>query len=87
MHPLFNKFFMKLNLKISFTTFFLVSTLFLAELSAQGRPQGQQSEMPPPAIGIIKGRILDEITGKPIEYGNVSLIRVRDSVLAGGKVS
>lgn len=87
MHPLFNKFFMKLNLKISFTTFFLVSTLFLAELSAQGRPQGQQSEMPPPAIGIIKGRILDEITGKPIEYGTVALIRVRDSVLAGGTIS
>lgn len=43
--------------------------------------------MPPPAIGIIKGRILDEISGKPIEYGTIALIRVRDSVLAGGTIS
>ncbi len=87
MPPLFNKFFMKLSLKISFTTFLLVFTLFFAELFAQGRPQGQQSEMPRPANGVIKGRILDEITEKPIEYGTVALIRLRDSALAGGTIS
>ncbi len=40
-----------------------------------------------PAIGIIKGKLVDEATGLPVEYGSIAVISMRDSSLAGGTIS
>lgn len=78
---------MKFFAKLFFTLTLLVFAFSTIDIYAQGRPQGQGPGMSGPAIGTVKGRLLDEITNQPVEYGTIALIRVRDSVVAGGTIS
>ena len=75
-------------MKIS-SLFLLLPTLFLIcflsnDLFAQG-VSGRGGDRP--AIGIIKGKLIDEATGNPIEYGSLAVLSARDSSLAGGTIS
>ncbi|MDY0102106.1 MAG: TonB-dependent receptor [Lentimicrobium sp.] len=64
--------------------FLTISPLFIL---AQSRPQGQGSDGQRPAIGILKGKIIDEATSQPIEYGTIAILSLRDSSLAGGTIT
>ncbi len=87
MQPFTKNHFMKFFAKLFFTLTLLVFAFSTIDIYAQGRPQGQGPGMSGPAIGTVKGRLLDEITNQPVEYGTIALIRVRDSVVAGGTIS
>jgi outer membrane receptor protein involved in Fe transport len=56
---------------------------------AQSRPQGQGMgpNTPRPAIGILKGKLADESTGKPIEYGTIAVLSAKDSSVAAGTIT
>lgn len=54
-------------------------------LYAQAGPGKGGSERP--AIGIIKGKLVDDKSGSPIEYGSIAVLSQRDSSLAGGTIS
>ena len=65
---------------------FLLSTFPLFSLG-QGQGQGQGQGGPRPSIGILKGKVIDESTGQPIEYGTIAILSIRDSSLAGGTIT
>ncbi|NUQ80007.1 MAG: TonB-dependent receptor [Bacteroidetes bacterium] len=60
------------------TLLMLFSTLAVAQSPTGGRPSG---------TGSVSGRILDSESGDPLEYSNIVLIRVRDSVMQSGTIS
>jgi outer membrane receptor protein involved in Fe transport len=64
--------------------FLLITPVFIL---AQGQPQGQASNEQRPAIGILKGKVIDGATSQPIEYGTIAILSVRDSALAGGTIT
>ncbi len=70
----------------------LLTILFFLTVSplislAQGQGQGQGQSGPRPAIGTLKGKVIDESTGQPIEYGTIAIMSMRDSSLAGGTIT
>lgn len=54
---------------------------------SQGRPQGTGSGDARPAIGTLKGRIVDAASNQPIEYGTIALLQMRDSAVSGGTIT
>jgi len=78
-----------MKLKITSYSLFLlvVALLSVSEVLAQngqGRGGGGGER---PAIGILKGKLVDEASGYAIEYGSIALISPRDSSIAGGTIS
>lgn len=71
--------------KLPLLTFILFLTAFPLLSLAQGQGQGQAG--PRPSIGILKGKVIDESTGLPIEYGTIAILSIRDSSLAGGTIT
>jgi outer membrane receptor protein involved in Fe transport len=75
------------------TTFQLVLPVLLlfcvitTDLYAQGGQGRGSAPADRPAIGIIKGKLVDESTGSAIEYGSIAVLSQRDSSLAGGTIS
>ncbi len=65
--------------------FFCLLFMTKLYLQAQTRPQMQGREIP--TIGIVSGTVVDESSGKPIEYANIVLISRRDSSLAAGGIT
>lgn len=60
--------------------------MFISIIYSQNQQRrGDGSGMAP--IGIIKGKISDSETKKPIEYANIVLFRLRDSVMINGCIS
>jgi len=60
--------------------------------SAQSRPSGQRNntkhgEKKPQAIGQIYGKVIDSISGHPLEYTTVALYRKRSNELETGTIS
>jgi outer membrane receptor protein involved in Fe transport len=79
------------TMKNTFPFCFLLAILSIClsfnTLYAQG---GSKREIPTgdrPAIGILKGKLIDEVTGFPIEYGSIAVLSKKDSSLAGGTIS
>lgn len=67
---------------------FLISNL--SDLLAQQRPTGTPQNMPANVdrnIGILRGKLLDKLTGTPVEYGNIVLFRQQDSTMATGTIT
>ena len=64
---------------------FLISFPLFSLAQPQGQGQGQGGSRP--SIGILKGQVIDESTGKPIEYGTIAILSMRDSSLAGGTIT
>lgn len=78
-------------MKYSKTPLFLIVLFFTQficlELQAQGG-QGRGGSMADrPAIGILKGKVVDDSNGTAIEYSSIAVISMRDSTLAGGTIS
>jgi outer membrane receptor protein involved in Fe transport len=76
-----------MNLKVLIYLVLLVLLLILLpDASAQQRPAG-----PPQGvdrnIGVLKGRLIDSWSSKPIEYGNVILFRQQDSTMQTGTIT
>lgn len=71
------------------STLLLLVLLFISPvfIFAQSRPQGQGSDGSRPAIGILKGKVIDGSTSQPIEYGTIAILSARDSALAGGTIT
>lgn len=75
-------------IKQVFITIFLLGILqiMLPEASAQQRPAG-----PPQGvdrnIGVLRGKLIDSYSSKPVEYGNVILFRVQDSTMLTGTIT
>ncbi len=70
--------------------FVIVFSLFISlETTAQNQNQMQRRSDPSQfqPIGKIFGKVIDSQTNQPIEYGNVVLFRMRDTVIANGTVS
>lgn len=65
--------------KIILITAIVLSTLQFS--FSQGRPQMEGFS------GEISGKLVDNASGKPMEYGNISVFSLRDSSLAGGAIS
>lgn len=82
--PVFN-----CTMKITFRFLVLLGFLSIIAISdhiyAQTMPGKGGAERP--AIGIIKGKLVDDKSGTPIEYGSIAVISQRDSSLAGGTIS
>ncbi|MBW6490342.1 MAG: TonB-dependent receptor [Lentimicrobium sp.] len=77
-----------LRFEIIFLQLFILTLLnFPIDIQAQGRMQGGGPEAQRPAIGIMKGRLLDAATNQPIEYGTIALMQVRDSSVVSGTIS
>jgi outer membrane receptor protein involved in Fe transport len=57
-------------------------TIISATAFAQ-QPGGRQM----PSIGVLTGRVLDNITNNPVEYANITLIRSRDTSAVSGGIS
>jgi hypothetical protein len=57
-------------------------TIISATAFAQ-QPGGPQM----PSIGVLTGRVLDNITNNPVEYANITLIRSRDTTAVSGGIS
>lgn len=60
-----------------------------AQLFSQGpgRGQGLSGETVRPAIGVLRGKLLDERSGLPIEYGTIAILKARDTSMAGGTIT
>lgn len=78
---------MKINSLLLALTISAVTAFVPAPTNAQGRPQGGGSEAVRPAIGILKGQILDAVSNQPIEYSTIALLKMRDSAVAGGTIT
>jgi len=78
-------------MKISKIKLFLLGLLSFSlitfDVSAQGGQGRGGASADRPAIGIIKGKLVDESTGATIEYGSIAVMSQRDSSLAGGTIS
>jgi outer membrane receptor protein involved in Fe transport len=68
-------------------TLLLLTVITPQNSYSQGRPQGTGSGDARPAIGTLKGRIVDAASNQPIEYGTIALMQMRDSAVAGGTIS
>jgi len=80
-----------MTMKYSKASLFLIVLFFTQficlELLAQGG-QGRGGSMADrPAIGILKGKVVDDLNGAAIEYSSIAVISMRDSTLAGGTIS
>jgi len=64
--------------------FYFVAANTLTAQPQQGRGNNTAER---PAIGILKGKLVDDATGNPIEYGTLAIISMRDSSIAGGGIS
>lgn len=73
--------------KLPLLAILFILTAFPLFSLAQGQGQGQGQGGPRPSIGILKGKVIDESTGQPIEYGTIAVMNVRDSSLAGGTIT
>ncbi|PSL46438.1 outer membrane receptor protein involved in Fe transport [Chitinophaga niastensis] len=58
-----------------------------AKAPQQQQGQGQQARPNMPQIGHLYGKLIDAKTGKPIEYGSVTLLKLRDSSLVTGMLT
>ena len=65
--------------------FFIPLLAFSQRPEGAGQGQGQGHDMP--EIGVVKGKVLDAKTSKPIEYAVISLIRMKDSAVVNGATS
>ena len=63
----------------------LIISIFFLNLIAQEQRRPQMG--PPNISGKVTGMLIDEQSGKPIEYGNVVLYRFRDSSMVNGTIS
>ncbi|MBL7906374.1 MAG: TonB-dependent receptor [Bacteroidales bacterium] len=77
---------MKLRFTLLLLNLFLAFLLPVSMLAqgGQGRP-GTGGERP--AIGTIKGKLVDDASGNPIEYGSIAIFSQRDSSIAGGTIT
>jgi outer membrane receptor protein involved in Fe transport len=78
---------MKINSLLLVLTLSAVTAFVPAPTNAQGRTQGGGSEAVRPAIGILKGQILDAVSNQPIEYSTIALFQMRDSAVSGGTIT
>lgn len=78
---------MKIYFFLLALTFSAVTAIVPTTTHAQGRPQGTGAEAVRPAIGTLKGRILDAASNQPIEYSTIALLQMRDSAVAGGTIT
>lgn len=62
-------------------------SIITSDLKAQGGQGRGAAPADRPAIGIIKGKLVDESSGSAIEYGSIAVLSHRDSSLAGGTIS
>jgi len=69
--------------QFKFVSFFLFTLLISASLQAQRQGYGRQM----PSIGVLTGRVLDSTTRQPVEYANITLIRMKDSTAVSGGIS
>ncbi len=69
--------------KLVFSTLTTTLTLFFISVSLVLFAQGGER----PAIGILKGKIIDQSTKEPIEYATISIHNLRDSSLVTGGIS
>lgn len=67
-------FFFMQRLTLLFIFFIVLSSVLIAQRPG-GMPQGSAD---------VRGRIIDQISGDPIEYANVALFRMKDSVMVTG---
>jgi len=78
-------------MKIKFALGFLLGILSLNLIPvfsfAQQGPGRGSAVNERPAIGIIKGKLIDKTSGLPVEYGSIALISLKDSTLSGGTIS
>ncbi|SDD14860.1 peptidase associated/transthyretin-like domain-containing protein [Williamwhitmania taraxaci] len=61
---------------------FQIETTLAQPRGMDGRGSGNM-----PAIGVLKGKILDKNTSELIEYATIALIRQKDSTIATGGIS
>lgn len=61
--------------------------LLFSPLLSLAQGQGQGASGTRPLVGILKGKVIDESTGQPIEYGTIAILSMRDSSLAGGTIT
>jgi len=77
--------------KLVFSTLTTILTLFLISSSialfAQGGQGGGMQGGERPAIGILKGKVIDQSTKEPVEYATISIHNLRDSSLVTGGIT
>ncbi len=73
-------------MKLPHNKIFLVTiTTLLIAVTAFTQTRGGSKQMP--AIGVVSGRVLDNISQAPIEYANITIIRSRDTSAVSGGIS
>ncbi len=78
------------KLRAKFIVIILLLTLPFISLELYGEQPPSQRERgggSPPAIGVVKGELLDEQADQPLMYASVVLYRERDSVMVTGAIS
>ncbi len=71
----------KKRLSLLLVSLFITSLLVAQHPEGQGRPDFNATN------GLVKGKIIDTKTKKPVEYANISLFSYRDSSLKAGTIT
>lgn len=66
---------------MKFSSFLIFILIVSNVIFAQERLNFQNFE------GVISGKVIDELSKKPMPYANISLLRMKDSTLAGGGIT
>ncbi len=60
----------------------LVGFITMSWMNGISQPQGNGNR--PQGEGEVSGKVLDKVSGKPVEYANILILRERDSVMVYG---
>ena len=74
-----------MNKKITLIAALLLYITNLNVFAQPGSGHGNGNDMP--AIGVLKGKVIDQKTDQPIEYATISLHSIRDSSLVTGGIT
>lgn len=66
---------------------FLLPLIFIGGIAGAQKPQRGDHKRTLPKIGIITGKVVDKVTGKPVEYATVAVMRSENDKLLSGTIT